>query len=94
MAAELGNDLRSRDEFLHGCIVGGELDFGCYNGIEPTFDDFPDSLEDPGRFVDEDDTEGFGVIGFETFDHEFDGSVVHVCHGETGHVEDDALGKY
>jgi len=34
------------------------------------------TLEDPGGFVHEDYAEGFGVVCFEAFDHEFDGAVV------------------
>lgn len=60
-------------QFVEGLC---EVDFGGDDGVEPIFDDVPDALEDPGRFVDEDDAEGFGVVGFEAFDHEFDGAVV------------------
>lgn len=34
------------------------------------------TVEDPGRFMDEDDAEGFGVVCFEAFDHEFDRTVI------------------
>lgn len=60
-------------EFVQGF---GEVDFGGDDGVEPVFDDVPYALEDPGGFVDEDNAEGFGVVRFEAFDHEFDGAVV------------------
>jgi hypothetical protein len=46
-------------------------------------------LEDPRGFVDDDAAERFWVVGFEAFDHEFDGRVVHVGHAKVLHVEDD-----
>jgi hypothetical protein len=33
-------------------------------------------LEDPGSFVEQDNTKGFRVVGLEAFDDEFDGCVV------------------
>ena len=60
-------------QFIEGL---GKVDFGGDDRVEPVFYDVPDTLEDPGGFVDEDDAEGFGVVGFEAFDHEFDGAVV------------------
>ena len=69
------------------------MDFACYDGVEPAFDDFPNSwfllvvvfakggggwftLEYPGSFVNKDYTEGFGVVCFEAFYHEFHGCVI------------------
>ena len=37
------------------------------------------TVEYPRGFMDENDAERFGVIGFEAFDHEFDGAVVLGC---------------
>lgn len=34
------------------------------------------TLEDPGRFMDDDHAEGFGVVCFEAFDHEFDRTII------------------
>lgn len=34
------------------------------------------TVEDPGRFMDEDNAERFGVVCFEAFDHEFDRTVI------------------
>lgn len=52
------------------------MDFRGDDGVEPAADDGPDGLEDPGGFVDETDSEGFGVMGFEAFDEVFHGCVV------------------
>jgi len=41
--------------------------------------------------VDEDGSEGLGVIGLEALDHELDGRIVHVCQAEVGHIENDGL---
>ena len=52
------------------------MDFCRDDGVEPTLDDVPNGVEGPGGAVDEDGAEGFRVVGFEDFDHKFDGGVV------------------
>jgi hypothetical protein len=43
VAPELGDDLGFWDVGFHFFIVVGEVDFACYDRVEPAFDDFPDS---------------------------------------------------
>lgn len=76
MTFEFRDEVGGRDV---GGQVGesfGEVNFLSDDGVQPVFDDGPDAGEDPRCFVDETDSEGFGVVRFETFNHEFDGAVI------------------
>ena len=76
LAAEAFWDVVGVDELFEFARVFCEVHFAGDDGVEPAFDDGPDALEDPGGFVDKDMAEGFGVVRFEDFDHEFYGAVV------------------
>ena len=41
--------------------------------------------------MDEDGSEGFGVVGLEALNHELHGGVVHIRQTEVGHIENDSL---
>lgn len=41
--------------------------------------------------MDEDGSEGFGVVCLEALDHEFDRGVIHIRQREVGHIEHNGL---
>jgi hypothetical protein len=47
--------------------------------------------KDPGGIVDQQQAEGFGVVGFEALDDELHGVVFHVSEREACHIEEDGL---
>lgn len=66
------------DDFGKLLVGAGETDLGSDHGVQPALDDLPDAPENEGGLVDDEDSQGLGVVGLEALHQELDEAVLEV----------------
>lgn len=74
-AVVLVGEVLGIDDFGQFLVRAGEADLGSDNGVQPTLDDLPDTPEDEGGLVDDEDSQRFGVVGLEALHQKLDEAV-------------------